>query len=1767
MLSRQICCQRIPPWQPQQPGGSSALTRRGLLRVSTSVALWPQLLYSKDGLRRALLRLADDSDKEARNGIALVLPIFLTTIRSTLPTLQPSQLVAVANVVIQTVSTTRKELTAGGESDQLQDQLQKCVMTVRLALLAYVFRAVRQAAPRQFAAVRDSFLADHLATLKQYLTLMANKNFLGLMVEACDSLFSPEGSYPDPSPIPLRLALPPMTLLTEYVAQLAEGATDMSAEGWRRAVDLCHVAASAALVASKQPDRSVGGKDVKRLVEQHLFAHVDELVRIILTAEGVTVGVAAVTLSSLSGCAFALSAQWRSLLSAFPLSSWRPLLNNPQPLAKAAAAIPTHDIERSVICDLLAVPAKVAVASDDIDTLGALAEALCRLLLEPLSSAGVKAIVTDLKRMLECGDGMVARGKATSNSLIDQIAHCEAVQQLRRRRDLSIEVTSFIQSLPKTVKVCSSSAATDRSHRPAKHKTAAHTHQASGPPPPPRSPSPQPSSPVDADALVDGLLSDDIETFTSAGKAIADQVTTALAKRLAVRVGKEKKLFRRLLMRLVDSGNEKCQLAAADLLVSLFSHGLLEHMAPSDGVRAVQDIFDILTWGDLEEGGVGGDLGGEVDSIISSAIVEASSGDEPLPRAVDVVTYARLRLIEGALQQATSLEAAGRLQLRESFFQTHQTTLRQPPRPQPFGRARVLLIFVESLKQLRDEQPARTRLLVSPLIRAADYLWDSPCEGIVEEWPAIKAALNTHVYAHLDTLVSRIKASDPSSFLGFATITIVGALFETALILCVRKNKGGPLQQGDFGKYIEQAGVVRTLAAAPPPMQPLRALVLDATLGDRVANALDMDCRAHEDPRNFLADYITAALVTSLVIPAMAMIDDGEAGRLIESRFVSTLIPLLGRAERTSVTMIALCMRCVMGLSQRDRKVLGTDGLAKVICDVLLKDAQGQLLLADVLRDTDRKTAVDILKSIVSYCKSLVVKGAPNPIVGQILQFKSVKALCDPTSGIEVSRHVSDFLDALAQQHQKDTKAQPKTAAQPTISAAQLAAQDAKAKRMEKALLEQERREKEAKARKDQKANKGKGKTKRGKATKGGKGQQLDAAGGDEASPFDPIMEPSVPSTAASTSRASAADEASQLEPSSWIADTSGASGVSSVSVAGGSDLPGDGGDSANSAAVVSDDDEDGDAMLINSAFGQHARQQRNQGKKKKTEGKHNTRPTPTPTSQPSQPSRPSLPPALRTNQTGQIGRPPLAANEDRYRGGTAPIRMPAPIPLSSAHFPKGRFKMSPGNGGLAPPVPKRPMIPRPLLSDDDSPSGWASPPLRPMGGRGAGRGRMTMFAHRPPPPPSIPYSPFPSAEELRNRSLLQHTGQDDQQQPTRAERPSLSTAGPSLSRFFAHAPIGPGQPAAAAAAGGPGAGGLSADLFYDSEGDDMYCVPPPPAFSAPPAPHSPIDPSAFHRMGPSIPVSYNDGPQPSGAPSDPFGIPYPLPSGPPAPASAAVAGGGLSADPFYGYDSGDDDMYVPPPPPIFEYEEEGYQPPSSSSPADPFAAAQTAGTMQGGNVGASTGFGAGMGAGASGSEELVDQLCRQLEQKDQEAKRRAREAKRRAQELQEAREKEQEAKRNEEALIRQLQEAQWTIAKMAAQQSSHHHHQHQPSSSSSSAPPPPSSSFAHPHPSTHANTTMHQHQQQHDSGNYDDCDDRKAAWQRELSRVKAENDRRREENEVARRLNETRSQEEQISLVKLLDEPEYTCEHCKAKVEFAGTVDDCIKWVARPFK
>ena len=108
---------------------------------------------------------------------------------------------------------------------------------------------------------------------------------------------------------------------------------------------------------------------------------------------------------------------------------------------------------------------------------------------------------------------------------------------------------------------------------------------------------------------------------------------------------------------------------------------------------------------------------------------------------------------------------------------------------------------------------------------------------------------------------------------------------------------------------------------------------------------------------------------------------------------------------------------------------------------------------------------------------------------------------------------------------------------------------------------------------------------------------------------------------------------------------------------------------------------------------------------------------------------------------------------------------------------------------------------------------------------------------------------------------------------------------------------------------------------------------------------------SSLHPIGSPLPGSYNGGPQASGFSPHPFGFPQPCPSSPTPAAAAAAAvsdGGGLSADSFF-YETGHGGDGA-------EYDEEGYQPPSSSSAADPFAAAQTAWAMQGGNGGPSRG-------------------------------------------------------------------------------------------------------------------------------------------------------------------------------------------------------------------
>ncbi|CEL95487.1 unnamed protein product [Vitrella brassicaformis CCMP3155] len=1185
-----------------------------------------RLLTDKEALRRILTWLVDDSEKETQLAAADLLGVLGGEIKPALAALQPSQLVDVAAVVVDLVG--RRRAGEGGsgyygpdeslyvkhilEADAAVD----VVTYVRLLLLASVLHALHDAAPDEGARLRDLFLASHQTTVKQCLTVMCTDvegSVSRMAFSVLESLllpFNPPPSSPeeDLTPIPLHLSLPLFSLLVDHLLKLAEGATHMDAQRWLMALELPFLVATAAL---QRQSTSLRVEDVKLLVAQHLYDNVELIVGIIASADGGMLAVAAATLGANINCALRLSHQL-DFPTHLSLSSFQPLLLKPSLIttaSRAANALADQDAELPpslypVMLSCLNSPSMLATGSGDTDAGHRVVEAVCQLLGEPVAPTLVGCIVDDLQSMIRWGHDLVTLGRATRNPFVNQIAQCEAVQQLRRRRGLSAEVLSFIDSLPKTANSDSSSATTKLS-APAKHKTTTHTHHASGPRSPPR---PSTSS-GRLDGLEDGLFSDDIDTFTAAVKDVAGclrygAVADPFLKRLAMRFAKERTAFRRFLMRLVDSSGVECQVAIADVLFCLLRR------TPSDRVSAIEDIFEILTWKHLSsDGGVGGDLGGKVYSVIEYDIVRASSGDEPLPRAIDVVTCARLRFIRYALEAATALEAAGGPQLRASVLQTHQTTLRQAMdvirerrhvllaneavmmlnklfEPSPFGPSIQLVlefvsIFVESLKQLGDDETEGTRLITLLLDNPICYLLNSPREGMMTAWPAIRAALNTHVYANMDMLVDRIAASDPSSPLGFAAIRTVGTLLQLALILCVRKRKGGgPLAPDRFEDAIEQNGVGKIMAAAPLPMQSLRRLLLDAAVRDKVANPLRMDYRTVMSSGPEVA--------TALLTPAMAMIEDGNALSLVESGFMSTLISLLDSAERIR-SMVVLCMCCLKSLIQKDRKVLGTDGLSKAMCDMLLKDAQGQLLLQGrfVFYDSDRKTAVDILKSIVSYGKSQVRKGAPNPIVGEILQLESVKAIRDPKNGIEVSRQVVEFFNSLDQQHQKDTQATT------AMSAEHLAAQEAKAKRIEDALLKEERREKEAKEKK--------GKDKKNKGGKGQQQQQQQGLAGGDASPSDVVVEPSVPSTAASTSRVSAAEEveASQPEPSPSIADTSG---VPSVSAAAGSDRPGDGGDAVNSAADGSDgdgDDEDRDAMLVNSAFALYARQQRNEGKKK----------------------------------------------------------------------------------------------------------------------------------------------------------------------------------------------------------------------------------------------------------------------------------------------------------------------------------------------------------------------------------------------------------------------------------------------------------------------------------------------------------------------------------------------------------------------------------------
>ncbi|CEM12043.1 unnamed protein product [Vitrella brassicaformis CCMP3155] len=114
---------------------------------------------------------------------------------------------------------------------------------------------------------------------------------------------------------------------------------------------------------------------------------------------------------------------------------------------------------------------------------------------------------------------------------------------------------------------------------------------------------------------------------------------------------------------------------------------------------------------------------------------------------------------------------------------------------------------------------------------------------------------------------------------------------------------------------------------------------------------------------------------------------------------------------------------------------------------------------------------------------------------------------------------------------------------------------------------------------------------------------------------------------------------------------------------------------------------------------------------------------------------------------------------------------------------------------------------------------------------------------------------------------------------------------------------------------------------------------------------------------------------------------------------------------------------------------------------------------------------------------------------------------------------------------------------------------QHQPSSSSSSSAPLP----LQPSPSS---SSPRVRPSQREMGCYDH---RCSKWRRDLHQVRAENARRRQENERIKRQNEGRRKEKRIPLVELLDDPEYLCEHCKKRVEFAGSRDEVRQWADQP--
>ncbi|CEM25425.1 unnamed protein product [Vitrella brassicaformis CCMP3155] len=254
------------------------------------------------GLRRILTWLLDNGNPETQLAAADLLLFLMPEIRPALAALQPSQLVDVAGVVVDVV--TWREAAEGGSrcygpDESLfvkhavkADAAVDVVTYLRLALLAEVIHALYDAVPDEGARLRDLFLASHQTTLKQCLTVMRtdmegsiSRTALAVLQHLVDD------ELPD---IPLHLSLPLFSLLVDHLLKLAEGATHMDPQGWRRALELPGVVVAAVTLSPQAP--FLREEDVKRLVEEHLNSHVAKLVGIIASAEEGLLAVAAVTL-------------------------------------------------------------------------------------------------------------------------------------------------------------------------------------------------------------------------------------------------------------------------------------------------------------------------------------------------------------------------------------------------------------------------------------------------------------------------------------------------------------------------------------------------------------------------------------------------------------------------------------------------------------------------------------------------------------------------------------------------------------------------------------------------------------------------------------------------------------------------------------------------------------------------------------------------------------------------------------------------------------------------------------------------------------------------------------------------------------------------------------------------------------------------------------------------------------------------------------------------------------------------------------------------------------------------------------------------------------------------------------------------------------------------------------------------------------------------------------------------------------------------------